>query len=70
MKVSAAKLNTVLPQELVKHGLFDSVEPRNASHVAELCPHGALLCVTSASMITDDLQYPDFEAAVTGGCVP
>ena len=55
LKVSAAKLNTVLPQELVKHGLSDSVELRNASHVAGLGPHG-LLCVTSASMITDDPQ--------------
>ena len=61
LKVSAAKLNTVLPQELVKHGPFDSVEPRNASHVAGLGPHGALLCVTSASLITVTRNDPDVD---------
>ena len=61
LKVSAAKLNTVLTQELVKHGLFDSVEPRNASHVAGLGPHGALLCVTSASLITVTRNDPDVD---------
>ena len=61
LKVSAAKLNTVLPQELVKHGLFDSVELRNASHVAGLGPHGALLCVTSASLITVTRNDPDVD---------
>ena len=60
LKVCAAKLNIVLPQQLVKHVLFVPVEPRNASYVTGLCPHDALLCVTSASMIIDDLQLSRF----------
>ena len=63
LEVYVAKLNTVLPQELVKHGLFDSVEPRNASHVAGLGPHGALLCATSASLITVTRNDPDVDKA-------